>query len=74
MSAIIIGEQVRIPAWVDNLDSFRRWANSDDFPEQGWFSHLKGELWVDLAMEKLIHNLLKGEYARVLSSSFALFV
>jgi Uma2 family endonuclease len=60
MSAIVIGEQVRIPAWVVDLDSFRRWARSEEYPERGWFSHLNGELWVDLSMDRLAHNQIKG--------------
>ncbi len=50
---------VRIPAWVKDLDSFRCWARSDDYPERGWFSHLQGELWLDLSMERYPHNQLK---------------
>ncbi len=51
---------VRIPVWVTDLDSFRRWARSDDFPQRGRFAFIDGELWVDLSMEKLIHNQIKG--------------
>ncbi|MBC8869246.1 MAG: hypothetical protein H8E44_07500 [Planctomycetes bacterium] len=40
MSAIVLGEKIRIPDFVDDLESFRCWARSDDFPEQGRFSHL----------------------------------
>lgn len=68
MSPIVIGEQVRIPAWVVDLASFRRWACSEDFPEHGWFAHLKGELWVDLSMEKLKHNQIKGEISRIIGN------
>jgi Uma2 family endonuclease len=67
MSAIVIGEQVRIPAWVVDLESFRRWAGSDEFPEHGWYSHLNGELWVDLSMERLYHNLIKTAFSDGLS-------
>jgi Uma2 family endonuclease len=65
MNTVVIGETVRIPEWVVDLDSFRRWARSDEFPEQGQFSHLNGELWVDLSMERFGHNQLKGECALV---------
>ncbi len=60
MSEIIIMDRVHIPDWVRDLASFRRWALSDEFPERGWFSHLKGNLWVDPSMERLKHNKLKG--------------
>jgi len=60
MSTIPIGAPVRIPAWVTDLASFRRWARSDAFPEHGWIAHLGGELWVDLSMERAEHNQAKG--------------
>jgi Uma2 family endonuclease len=64
---IVIGEQVRIPGWVSDHESYRRWACSDHFPERGWFSYLNGELWVDLSMERLGHNQIKGEFAVAVS-------
>jgi Uma2 family endonuclease len=61
--------EVRIPGWVVDLASFRRWACSDAFPERGRFSYLGGELWVDLSMEEvLFHNQVKGEFAVVLGA------
>src|SRR5438067_1199266 len=67
MNSIVIGEQVRIPSWVSDFDSFRRWARSDEYPDFGCFSHLQGDLWVDLTMEKLWHNKIKTQYAAVLT-------
>ena len=67
MSTIVLGENIRIPHFVDDLESFRRWARSDEFPERGRFSHLNGELWVDAMPEQLFtHNQVKGEFAIVL--------
>jgi len=67
LSAIIVGGQAHIPAWVRDLDSFRRWARSDDYPEHGWFSYLHGLLWADLSMEQLFtHNQVKTEYTLVI--------
>ena len=67
MSTIVIQESVRIPERVVDLDSFRQWAQSDEFPERGRFSYLNGEVWVDMSPEELLrHNLVKGEYAIVL--------
>ncbi len=68
MSTIVISEQVRIPPWVADFDSFRRWTLSDDYPEHGWFSHLNGELWVDVSMEKAEHNQIKTEVSRSVST------
>jgi hypothetical protein len=67
MTAIVLATgQGRIPGWVKNLKSFRRWAKSKDFPRVGWFSYLDGELWVDTSMEQLItHNRAKTQYTVV---------
>jgi Uma2 family endonuclease len=62
--SVIIDEKVCIPASIDDLESFRRWARSDEFPEHGSFSYLNGEIWVDLSMEELLtHNQVKGAFA-----------
>jgi Uma2 family endonuclease len=67
LSAIVIGDGTRIPAWVTDLVSFRRWARSDQFPDHGRFSYLNGELWVDPDMEQLFsHNQVKAEMVFVL--------
>lgn len=66
-SAVIVEDRVRIPGWVDSLESFRRWARSGAMPEHGWISYLNGELWVDLTMEQLFsHNQVKSAFVAVL--------
>jgi Uma2 family endonuclease len=66
LTAIVIADKARIPAWVRDLESFRRWARSDEYPRRGWFSYLHGEIWADPSMEQLFtHNQVKGEYAVV---------
>jgi Uma2 family endonuclease len=66
-SAVVIEDKVSIPGWVDDLESFRRWARSGDMPERGWFAYLNGEVWVDLTMEQLFsHNQVKTEFTVVL--------
>jgi Uma2 family endonuclease len=60
VSAVVVADQVRIPFWVNDLESFRRWSRSDDYPERGWVSFLDGEIWVDTHMEQLFtHNRVK---------------
>jgi Uma2 family endonuclease len=60
MGTVVIADQVRIPSWVNDLASFRRWGRSDDYPERGWVSFLNGEIWVDTHMEQLFsHNRVK---------------
>jgi Uma2 family endonuclease len=67
MSTIVIADQVRIPSWVNDLESFRRWSRSDDHPERGWVSFLDGEIWVDTHMEQLFfHNRAKTQFTIVL--------
>lgn len=68
MSTIVIAEQARIPAWVTDHRSFRRWIYSGKFPERGQFFHLNGELWVDLSMESLDHNQIESVIYAVLCS------
>jgi Uma2 family endonuclease len=69
MSTIVMESQVvRIPGWVHDLSSFRRWADSDEFPEEGRIYHLNGEVWVDMSKEQVFtHVRVKGEYTRVLA-------
>jgi Uma2 family endonuclease len=59
---------VAIPSWVVDLDAFRRWACSDDFPQSGRYSYLNGDVWVDTSMETYLHNQLKGEIGSGLKS------
>src|SRR5687767_11652337 len=69
MSTIIIEDTVRIPNSVSDLDSFRRWARSEEFPQTGKISFLNGEVWVDMSPEQLFtHNHLKGEFSRVIQN------
>jgi Uma2 family endonuclease len=65
---ILIDEVVRIPGWVRNLDSFRRWAFSADFPKHGQVAFLGGKLWVDLSMETDFHNQIKTVITIVVGS------
>jgi Uma2 family endonuclease len=70
MAAVVVQQEeqsVRIPGWVCDLASFRRWAKSDEFPDRGWYAHLNGELWVDPSMERLAHNQVKTQLAVVLT-------
>ena len=63
---IVVADTVRIP-WVKNIDDFRRWVKSTDFPERGQISYLNGDIWVDPSMERLSHNQIKGIICAVLT-------
>lgn len=60
-------ESLLIPDWVRDLESFRRWAKSDEYPSRGWYAHLNGQLWVDPNMETAAHNKLKSKFVVVLT-------
>jgi len=44
--------RVKIPDWVVDLESFRRWADADDFPKSGRIFWLNGEVGVDMSKEQ----------------------
>jgi len=62
-------KQVSIPTWVVDLESFRRWVDADDFPEDGRIWYLKGEVWIDMSKEQIFtHVLVKTEITIVLGN------
>jgi len=66
-----LDDQTLVPASIYDLDGFRRWAHSADFPDRGQFSYLSGEVCADMSPEDLQkHNKLK----RVLTSYLGLWV
>jgi Uma2 family endonuclease len=66
---VVESQSVSGPAWVHDLDSFRRWARSNEFPETGRICYLDGEVWVDMSKEQAFsHNQVKNEYNIVLGS------
>ena len=68
MNTFVLDAQVvRIPSWIVDLDSFRRWARSDEFPEAGRICYLSGEVWVDMSKEQVFtHNQVKSEFNLVI--------
>jgi Uma2 family endonuclease len=62
-------DKVTIPAWVTDLASFRRWAETDDFPEEGRICWLDGEVWADMSREQIFtHVRLKTRLSAVLDA------
>ena len=70
--AITFEDRLRVPADVFDLQKFREWAHSDEFPETGKICFIDGEIEIDMSPEELnSHNLVKrdvsidlGQYVR----------
>ena len=59
--------EVNLPDWVVDLESFRRWAVTEDLPNHCRVWYLKGRVWVDMSMEQVFtHVLVKTEFTGVL--------
>jgi Uma2 family endonuclease len=57
---VVIEDKIMIPGWINSLESYRHWAESDDYPQHGWVSYLDGTIFVDPTMEEfLTHNRVK---------------
>lgn len=66
MTEIVFSGAIRVPVWVQDLESFRRWCLSEEFPDEGNISFLNGQLWVDPSMERDIHTQIKLAIAAIL--------
>jgi Uma2 family endonuclease len=63
------GSTVHVPTSAHTYEGFRAWTLSDDFPEQGRITYIRGRVYVDLTMEELEgHNKVKMEITRVLAN------
>jgi Uma2 family endonuclease len=61
------GQEIHIPLWVVDLDSFRRWTDQDEFPEDGRIWWLRRGVWIDMSKEQLFtHIQVKDQFTRVL--------
>lgn len=68
-SRFIFNDHIRIPPNVTDFESFRRWCQSDDYPERGNVFWLGDTIWVDDEMEDIpTHNLVKAELYRCLGN------
>jgi Uma2 family endonuclease len=62
-----IAPDIVIPDWVNDHESFREWAQSDDFPQWGRFAFYRDSIWMNPETEEAyFHNLLKLEFGSVL--------
>ncbi|HKI05222.1 MAG TPA: Uma2 family endonuclease [Thermoanaerobaculia bacterium] len=59
--AIIAEENLRIPQEASTLEGFQRWAQSEEFPENGRIDYLSGEIAVAMSPEDLhTHGIVKA--------------
>lgn len=64
---VVWRSQIDMPAWVVDFDSFRRWLQSGEFPEEGKICFINDKVWVDLSMEEFIdHGQVRAEIGAVL--------
>lgn len=62
-------ESVQIPAAALTFEGFRKWAQSDSFPETGRIDYLAGDVDVDMSPEEIsTHSLVKTAIALGLGS------
>jgi len=59
MLPIVFEDSIEVPEWVEDLESFRRWARSDEFPQRGRIAYFEGKVWIEMSMETVIHNQAK---------------
>src|SRR6266850_3136383 len=68
---VLVENELAIPGWINTLADYRRWAESDDYPQSGWVSYLDGTIFVDPSMEEfLTHNRVKCAF----NNMFAIFL
>jgi Uma2 family endonuclease len=67
---VFVTEGINVPGWIVDLDTYRQWAISEDYPCSGWVAFLNGTIFVDPHMEELFtHNQVKGAYAYAIMSA-----
>jgi len=60
---------VVIPPWVVDLRTFRRWAESDEFPEEGRIAFVNGEVYLDMSKQQAFsHVRIKDILTRVIGN------
>jgi len=66
---LVLNGRLQIPALFADLDAFRLWCKSSDYPENGDVFWLEGTIWVSDEMEDFsTHNAIKTEVLTVLNA------
>src|SRR5438270_9213282 len=59
--------RLHVPGTVVDIESFRRWTDTEEFPERGNIWWLRGGVWADMSKEQIFtHVGLKGAIFAVL--------
>jgi Uma2 family endonuclease len=59
---VFLDNQIEVPLDIRSLDDFRRWAQSDAYPQRGRIDYLQGRIEVDMSPEDLFtHGTPKAE-------------
>ena len=68
-ASILIQDELEIPAGLDTLADFRRWAISDEFPELGRIDFVNGRVEIDMSPDNLyFHSAPKSEIGRMIGN------
>jgi Uma2 family endonuclease len=60
-TAVVFEDRVVVPLGLASLADFRRWALSEEFPEQGRIDYIGGVIEVDMSPEEVVaHGRLKN--------------
>ncbi len=69
VTVVVESDQVSVPEGVTDLEAFRRWADSPEFPDTGRICYLQGEVWIDMSKEQIFtHLAVKNEFNIVLGA------
>ncbi len=69
MNTFVVDDiSVSVPPEVNDLESFRRWARSEESPDLGRIAYFQGQVVIDMSKEQIFsHNQVKNEIAFVLT-------
>ncbi len=58
-----------IPDRIKDINAFRRWARSPDFPDFPRFAWIQGKVWIDMAREQIFsHVQVKTKFTKILDT------
>jgi hypothetical protein len=49
--------ELHVPGWVVDIESFRQWTETEEFPEHGNIWWLRGEVWADMGKEQVFTHV-----------------